>query len=90
MNNILTATQMATELSQHLPFTVDVNEVQEALQDLGYVKKRGKKYMPTDDKGYYYCTEKSKQFGSIIKTYYLWNRCLLSEIAEVIREKHNK
>ena len=84
MSNYLTATQFAEKITQRINKKINTSKIQQALLNLGYVRKRGKKYMPTIEKGSYYCIERKKQFGNIIKSYYLWNVSLMYEIEEVI------
>lgn len=83
--NFLTATQIAEKFSILMHRTLKSTDIQEALRRLGYVKKVGKKYIPTSEKGYFYCIEKELKIARIIKKYYLWDIDILNEILEEIR-----
>ena len=80
MDNRLTASQMAKELTLRTGKNITVNKVQKALENLRYVEKQGKKYIPTDMGNHYSQKEVMYQNGYNV-TFYTWDKSLINEIA---------
>lgn len=81
MDNRLTASQIAKELTIRTGKNVTVDKVQKVLVSLGYAEKVGKRYIPTEDKGYYYSEKGSMFQNGYNVTFYKWNKSLIDEIA---------
>ncbi len=79
-NNRLTASQMAKELTLITGKNITTNKVQKALESLGYVEKKGKRYVPTDTGELYSEKDIMYQNGYNVP-FYKWDKSIINEIA---------